>query len=105
MTKGNIASTENNVHTEPSIIKEPINETPFISLTEDFMSEELLTALSTYVKSAKNKFVDSTTKNRKTLYFVDFGYKYGETKHSPAQPADPIKSLMAAVKQKLPESN
>ena len=98
------SSHENQLHNEPSIMTSTFEEPPYTSLKENFLEEELLTRLSTYVESAKDKFAN-TAKNRKTLYFGEYGYKYGETKHGPAQPPDAIKSLLDVVKDKMPDQN
>ena len=95
---------EDQLHKEPSVTMSPSEEPPYTSLTEDFLEEDLLTQLNTYVNSVGDKFLE-TAKNRKTLYFGEYGYKYGETKHGPAASPDIIKSLMASVQEKFPDEH
>ena len=95
---------ENQLHKEPAIPTSTLEEPPYASFIENFLDEELLEGLSTYIESVKDKFA-GTAKNRKTIYFGEYGYKYGDTKHSPAPFPDDIKSLLTAVKRKMPDHN
>ena len=97
-------SHENQLHKEPSIPISPSEEPPYTSITENLLNDELLKSLDTFVHSVSGKFIE-TAKNRKTLYFGDYSYKYGETKHNAAPPPDAIKSLIAAVKEKFPNED
>ena len=95
---------DGHLHSEPTIPDVLSEDPPYISLSENIMDEALVDELTTYVNSAGESFKE-IGKNRKTLYFGEYCYKYGDTKHQSAPFPEAIQKLLDFIKDKYPNEN
>ena len=92
---------DSQIDNEPSILITRSGQDPYLSFAENFLSDTELEGIMSFLQSSDDQFKDVAS-NRKTLYFGEYGYRYGDIKHDAAPFPEALTNLLVSVREKFP---
>ena len=92
---------DSQIDNEPSILITRSGQDPYLSFAENFLSDTELEGIMSFLQSSDDQLKDVAS-NRKTLYFGEYGYRYGDIKHDAAPFPEALTNLFMSVREKFP---
>ena len=89
------------IDNEPSFLITRSGQDPYLSFEENVLSNTELEGIMSFLQSSDDQFKDVAS-NRKTLYFGEYGYRYGDIKHDAAPFPEALSNLLMSVREKFP---